>query len=232
MSEGKHTRLGTGLPFIALALSSCVSVYQPLVSLQRPVAVRTEAGNFVGVRVLIRCAPGDYLEPVDAERLCRKVRAVFANQGAEAEVEIPRSDGSASQVERSTKPDLVIDLTSRLAHEDNSKLLWLVSFATFTLVPAISDYTFRQDVSIRDADGFLLASDTYQGRFVRYFGLAVWLGSTALNWVRSDAEKLSPGALHRDFSRDFYGQLSQLAFNARMRAKVLNTFPLEAAKGP
>ncbi len=46
---------------IGLLLSGCVTVYEPLVSLQRPVVIDPEVGNFEGQHLLVRCIPGDYL---------------------------------------------------------------------------------------------------------------------------------------------------------------------------
>jgi hypothetical protein len=188
--------------------SGCVTVYQPLVSLQRPVVVDPQIANFEGQRVLVRCIPGDYLQPSDAVQLCRNVRTLFANQGAEVDVEIPRPGASARDEQGGPKADLIIDLKARLVH-----------------VPAITEFTFAQEVIILDSSGFQLASDTLQGRFVRYCGVGLWAVNGALDLlVRSDAEDLTGDSAQKDFSRDFYGQLSQLAFNARMRSLVIRGF--------
>jgi hypothetical protein len=210
---------------LALLSSGCVTVYQPLVSLQRPVVVDPQIANFEGQRVLVRCIPGDYLQPSDAVQLCRNVRTLFANQGAEVDVEIPRPGASARDEQGGPKADLIIDLKARLVHEENSALLWTLSGLTFTLVPAITEFTFAQEVTILDSSGFQLASDTLQGRFVRYCGVGLWAVNGALDLlVRSDAEDLTGDSAQKDFSRDFYGQLSQLAFNARMRSLVIRGF--------
>src|SRR5689334_13680851 len=83
--------LRASVPWLLAVLSSgCVTVYQPLVSLQRPVAVDPQLANFEGQRVLVRCIPGDYLQPNDAAQLCRNVRSLFTKQGAQVEVEVPR----------------------------------------------------------------------------------------------------------------------------------------------
>lgn len=210
---------------LALLSSACVTVYQPLVSLQRPVVVDPGIANFEGQRMLVRCIPGDYLQPDDANQLCRNVRALFTNQGAQVEVEVPRAGMSARGEQGEPKADLIIDLRARLVHEESSALLGVVSGLTFTLVPTISEFTFAQDVTIRDASGFQLASDTLQGRFVRYTGIGIWAVNSALDLlVRSEAEELTGDAPKKDFSRDFHRQLSQLAFNARMRSLVMRGF--------
>ena len=73
----------------------------------------------------------------------------------------------------------------------------------------VTDYTFAQDISIRDETGFLLIRDTLTGRFVRRFGFS------------DDTEEA--------FSRDYYGQLSQLTLNAKVRRQVLNEAPPKPA---
>ncbi len=215
------------VPFLLAMLSSgcAVTVYQPLVSLQRPVAVDPQIANFEGQRMLVRCIPGDYLEPDDAQQLCRNVRSLFTKQGAQVEVEVPRAGMSARGEQEGPKADLIINLRARLVHQENSALLWTLSGLTLTLVPAITEFTFAQEVTILDSSGFQLASDTLQGRFVRYTGVGIWAVNSTLDLlVRSDEEELTGDAPKKDFSRDFHRQLSQLAFNARMRSWVMRGF--------
>ncbi|MGC4120594.1 MAG: hypothetical protein QM765_39645 [Myxococcales bacterium] len=208
-----------------------MTVYQPLVSLQRPVAIDTTANNFSGQHILLRCAKNDYLDRGDARRLCRKVQTLFTNQGATVEFEAGgknEKDVAAAVVAPApptAKPDLIVELTSRLVHSDNSPLLWILSIASATLIPALTEYTFAEDIKILDGDGALLASDTLQARFMRYFGLAAWgfNGLADLLW-RPDSEALTGKAMVRNFTRDYYGQLSQLAFHAHMRSRVLHDF--------
>jgi hypothetical protein len=210
---------------LAMVSSGCVTVYQPLVSLQRPVVVDPQAANFEGQHILVRCIPSDYLQPNNALDLCRNVRSLFTKQGAQVDVDVPRPGVSAGDGQGGPKADLIIDLSARLVHEESSALLGVASVLTFTLVPTIGEFSFAQDVTIRDSSGFLLASDTFQGRFVRYNGIGVWAVNKALDLlVRSDEEEITGDAAKKDFSRDFHGQLSQLAFNARMRSLVMRGF--------
>jgi hypothetical protein len=213
------------------ASTGCVTtIYQPLTSLQRPVAVDPRIANFEGQRLLLRCHPGDYLSNSDAQTLCRGVGTSFRNQGAVVDMEIPRPGRPARAREADAQPDLVIDLKGRLLHRENSNLLYILAYMTLTLVPAVDEFTFAQDVTIRDRQGTLLLQDSLQARFIQYVGVGVW----AVNWaldvtVREDEDELSGKAPHRAFSRDFYGQLSQLAFNAHMRQVVLRGFEPAAA---
>jgi hypothetical protein len=223
-----------GMGLLAFALFGCVTTtYQPLVSLQRPIVVDPHVANFEGLRMLVRCVPGEALAPSDAELLCRRLRSLFQNQGAEVEVDVPRGGVSARAEEAGSKPHLIVDLKARALHEQDSKLLWILSALTLTLVPAVTEYTFAQDVTIRDTEGFVLATDSLQGRFVRYFGFGVWAVNGALDLVvRSEPEQLTGDGAQKEFSRDFYGQLSQLAFNAHMRSVVLRGFADEPKGGP
>ncbi len=207
-------------------LSGCVTtVYQPLSSLQRPAIVDPRLANFEGLRLLVRCVPGDYIEARDAELLCRRVGALFRNQGAKVETDVPRNGRSSRSLEKGAQPDLVVDLSSRLLHKETSGPLWALTALSLTLIPAVTEYSVAQDVTIRDPSGFLLASDSLKARFIEYFGAGVW----GVNWVldalvRPSEEELTGEAPARDFSRDFYAQLSQLAFNARVRSDVLRSF--------
>jgi hypothetical protein len=211
--------------FLALGVGTgCITVYQPLVSLQRPVVVDPQAGNFDGAKMRISCAAGEEMPPQDAEILCRDVGTLFRNQGAQVEAYVPRNGREGADAEGG-KPDLVVEVRSRKLHEENSALLRVLSVLTFTLVPTIDEHSYAQDVTIRDASGFVLAADSLQSRFIEYFGAGIW----AANWladifVRPEADKLTGDVAKKDFSRDFYGQLSQLAFNAQVRAKVLRGF--------
>jgi hypothetical protein len=211
-------------------LAGCVTVYQPLRSLQRPVAIDTGMSNFEGQRVLVRCASNDYLDKADALRLCSSVSAVLGNQGAVVELETAGSGpagvhgapDSGSAAQPVAGPQLIVELKARLVHSDNSPLLWVLSLGTATLLPAVTEHTFSQDVLVRGADGFVLASDNIQARFVRYFGLGAWAANSLLDLlVRSESEKLTGSAANQEFSRDYYGHLSQLLLHAKLRAQML-----------
>jgi hypothetical protein len=227
----RPARGGIGLLALLGGIASgCVTVYQPLVSLQRPAPIDNQLASFQGQRFLIRCLPGEYLAATDTQRLCFKVRNLFAVQGAEVEVEVPVEGRPAGAGASGARPDLSIELRSRLLHQENSMILWFLSIMSFTLVPTIAEFTFAQEVTIRDGAGFVLASDSLQGRFVRYFGLGVWGVNRALDLlVRSDDEKLTGDLAQQEFSRDYYQQVSQLAFDAHMRSLVLRGFEPQAA---
>lgn len=220
------------LSVLAGLFSGCITVYQPLVSLQRPVAVDSQVANFEGTRLLVRCIPSDELPPPDAAVLCQNVSVLFRNQGAEVEMQVPREGSSSRAKDDAGAVDLVVDLRTRLLHEEDSTLLWVLYGVTMTLAPAITEQSFAQDVTIRDAGGSLLASDSLKARFVRYFGFGVW----SVNWVadvlvRSEADEITGDGAKQDFSRDLYGQLSQLVFNAQVRSRVLRGFERPGPSG-
>lgn len=224
-----------GLLVLAWFGPGCVTVYQPLSTLQRPVVVDTRVENFKGLHLLVRCVPGEHLNAGASQNLCRRVSALFRNQGAEVEIEVPRNGRAFARAEDAKRPDLIVDLSARLLSQERSSLLTLLSFASLTLIPAVTDYSVAQDVRIRDANGFLLASDTLQARFIEYFGFGIW----SVNWVldvvvRPDEEEFTGDAPKKEFSKDFYGALSQLVFNAHVRSVVLGGFdkPIDRAPPP
>ncbi len=219
---------------LALGASGCVTVYQPLVGLQRPLAVDPEIENLEGQRLLVRCVPSDALEPTEAEQLCRRMRSLFMNQGAAVETEVPRKNaGFATWGQAQAKPDLIIELRSRLLHEERNGWLLALCIASLGLWPSTSEFEFAQDVTIRDGSGFLLSTDSLQGRFIRWVGLTSWVLDAVLDlFVRPKDEALTGDGAQRQFSRDFYGQLSQLAFGARMRSAVMHEFEAAAPPAP
>ena len=225
---GGNTPLRAALLLLLAGLGSgCVTVYQPQLSLQRPVVIDTEVGNFDGLKMLLRCVPGEYQDEFEARKLCNNLRPLFVNQGAQVKVEVPAKRGLPRE-DKDARPDLIVDLNARLLHEESSPIYWFFSLATFTLLPAIHDFTFAQDIVVRDTNGFVLATDSLQGRFVRYFGL----GSLLFIWIpdliyRARSEKLSGTSQQEEFSRDFHGQLSQIVFHARMRSMVMHSFEVE-----
>ena len=97
--------------------------------------------------------------------------------------------------------------------------------ASFTLVPAIEESTFAQDVVVRDSSGVALVSRSLEGRLVRRIGFGPWAGNKILDLLWRDDEEEVHGAAGRDLSTDLYQQLSQLVFDARMRSEVLRQIP-------
>lgn len=223
-----------------LVASGCMTVYQPMSSLQRPTAIDPRERNFEGQRMLIRCIPGDWADSGESTLLCQNLSQLFTNQGAKVDIEVPGETLEGADDEPPAvrgrkpvapgRPDLIVDLSARRLANDNTPLNWILCVATLTLFPAITDATFAQDVVIKDADGFLLASDSLQARFIRYFGVAVWAANGLMDLiVRSKEEKMLGDAPKRDFSRDFHEHMSQLALTATVRERVLRNFAPAAA---
>lgn len=218
----------------ALLGSGCitVTVYQPLTALQRPVVIDPEVENFPGAKFLIRCIPSEGINQADATKLCSKVGNLFRNQGADVEEEIPTGPPMASDTSE-FKPDLIIDLRSRTLYQDSPGILTYLSASTLTLIPAIDEESFACDLTIRDSAGFLVGQDTVTARFVTYTGAGVY----AVNWVldvtlRPDNEEVTGDAAKKQFSRDFYRQLSQSVLDAQMRMNVLSGFRARPAPPP
>lgn len=211
--------------FAVSGLTGCVTVYQPLVGLQRPTVVDFQQDNFAGQKILVRCIPEQNLNAKQAQVLCRKISTLFVNQGAEVQTVVPAARDAAGAEATEGTPDLTIDTKVRLVSEQSSVLLAFAFYWTLTLVPHIVEYTFAHDVTIRDREGFALASTTLQARFIRYMGVGVWGTNLVADWlVRSPDEKLGGKVAQQDFSRDLYRQLSQLTFTAMMRSRVMHSF--------
>ena len=192
-----------GLLFL-LSAPGCIAVYQPMSGLHRAIAVDPTYANFAELDLTLHCVPGTHLDRGETRTLCRKVSRLFENQGAEVRMVLGRSpladadDVSDSEGEAATpakakpKTALHVSLASRVVHQEEVSILgWTI----------VTDYTFAQDVTIRDENGFLLVKDTLTGRMMMRMGFF------------EEAKD--------DFTRDYYGQISQLTFNAKLRRQVL-----------
>jgi len=208
-----------------------VHVYQPVAGLQSPAVVDPSAANFVDLKLSVYCLPGDFLEPQEASALCQKVSLLFENQGAVVQTSTTARglrDGDLAaelgqtDAEAGGPADLVLEIRSRRLHQSNDTLWWAASLSTLTIVPAITESTFAQDVVVRDASGFVLVSDSLQGRLVRRFGVGAWAGNAVLNkLLREEPDKVTQDSAGEALSDDLYRQLSQLVFNADVQRRVL-----------
>lgn len=212
------------------ACAGCVTIYQPLGGLQRPVVLDTRLPNFKDTRIFVRCIPNKSFSPGDASELCRRVSTLLSNQGAEVETTVP-PDADDQLVSFSTgRPDLVIDLTSRQLTSESPGVLTLLSCITYTLVPMVEEQSYVQEISVRDGDGAVLGTQTLKSRFINYTGCGIWSVNALLDWLaRPKEDALTGDGAQRDYSRDFYGQLSQVTFNALVRTRLLGGAPLPSA---
>jgi hypothetical protein len=227
---------------LQIVASGCVAVYQPMSGLHRPVVVDPQVANLQDVRLTVHCVPKDFLDEKGAAVLCRKVATLFENQGAEVHTITTVSRFGDPEDEELDEPetrpavppptDLTVELRARRLHSAYNPLLWVLCIGTLTLVPTFGEYTFVQEVEVRDASGFLLASDSLKGRLVRYFGLGAWAGNKLLDLVwREEEDELTGDRVREHLSKDLYGQLSQIVFNAKMQWQVLQqTAPAAAAQ--
>lgn len=219
--------------WLASCGTGCVRIYQPMSGLHRPVVVDPTLANFQDLRLAVHCVPEDLLNPADAAALCQKVETLFENQGAEVTTAGMDSVDDTGQEEEGTAPaddapttDLTLELRAHRVHQANNLLSWALCIGTFTLVPAVTESTFAQDVVIRDGTGFLLVSDSLEGRLVLRFGAGTWVANKLLDLAwRDDADKLTGDAFNHDLSTDLYRQLSQMMFNAEMQWQILQQAP-------
>lgn len=189
--------------------AGCITVYQPMSGLHRPVAIDPQYANFKDTTVRLQCVPAKFVGKSDMARLCRRVGRVFENQGARVQAEVSRgrvlSDPEVDDGETPPANGVVLDVVLR-----SERVHAQTAFPFFW--DGEADITFAQHIVVRDETGFLLVRETLRGRFVRRIG-----------WS-SDAEEA--------FSKDYYGQLSQLVFNARMRWTVAGGGRRAAAQAP
>lgn len=213
---------------VALGAQGCVYVYQPLVGLQQPVVVNPDAQNLVGVALTVRCFPGELLSVQDAGSLCGKVGALFEQQGAQVSLTLG-AQAPAEPPPEELPTRLTVELRARELSASSDPLRWAACYASYSLIPAITEQSFAQDVVVRDADGFLLAEASLQGRIVRYVGLGAWAGNTAMNYlVREEEDRVLPETASEELSEDLYRQLSQLVYNAKVQSELLR--PAQAGR--
>lgn len=224
--------VGLGL-VLSVGLSGCVRVYHPLNGLHDPIVVNPQLPNFADVALTVRCVPGDYLSSEDNGILCQNVGQLFETQGASVRVvevlgedESFRDDelegGDGETAETAEPPtDLVLELTSRRVSRRVSTLSWLLCVGSFTVLPGVEEHIFEQDITIRDANGFLLVQDSLQGRLLSRFGFGPWLVSKLADLGRDKDDRLTAKNVRQDVSNDLYRQLSQRLFDAKLQWRVL-----------
>ena len=197
------------VPLAVWACCGCITVthYHPLSGLQRGYAIDSKQTNFTGLKLRVACIEDAFVNASMAGRLCERVRAAFEGQGATLlEEEAPGIE------------DYKITLRAKELYLFRNGWMWPVSIALLTLFPVEQEWAIEQDVSVARADGTPVARKTFQARFVWYWGAGYWALNKIFNWtVRSAAEKAGEDAVRRDFSRDFYGNLAQIVYNARAR---------------
>lgn len=228
--------LGLGLAALLVGLGTgCVHYYQPLEGLNTPVVVDTTALNFTDLALTVHCVPSTGLPP-DGEikrgihsAMCRKVVTLFENQGAV--VTLVETEGLAgdaysrmeeeeASAERET--DLILELRPQHTVVPNNNLSWVLFYASASILPAVSETPMALEVIVRDEGGFLLAQERLEGRVVRHAGFGAWASNALANktW-RNDSDKRDSETASREFSEDFYGQLSQIVLNASMQWRIM-----------
>lgn len=213
---------------LLLLSSGCVHVYQPVSGLNAPVVVDPGARNFPDLKLEVVCNQGELLNRQEATVLCQNAGTLFRNQGAQVTTRLGtgRAYTGARTEEQDERPiDLTLELTSREVHTFNDPLMWTLCVLSLSVVPALSESSFELDVVIRDGSGFLLATDSLEGRIIQRVGVGVWAVEKALDLTREDDEKIAKNAAEQDLSADLYGQLSQMVFNAQMQWEVLQEVP-------
>lgn len=241
-TETRRTPLAVALSLL-LGAGCVVTTYQPERGLGRPVLVDTKAPNLEGTRVLVRCFSNDELPVSAAQQGCRQLARAFSAQGAVVETEVPRPGKGQAQSFEGQGPELVLEWKSRRIKQDTFVASDLLYCLTCTCLPLVAEYTFAHEGEVRGRDGSVLLSAKYQARFVETVGCASGTLAFLLDLYRPEEEKLgwstqfdNPFANEtkatRDYSRDVYGQLSQLLYNAKARSEVLGLTSRRRPRGP
>ena len=212
-----------------------VRVYQPLSGFHRPVAVDPQHPNFTDTRLNLRCPRGKLLSNFESASLCRKVSTLFVNQGAEVRIfaggaetegaELPAVNAVTAPTVAEPRTELTLELRARETDASFHPFSWVAFAATLTLLPGVTESSFEQQVIVRDAGGFLLVSDSMEGRWVSKYGFGAWFGNVLVDLGRKKVDRLGKEAASHDLSNDLYRQLSQDLFNAKMHAQILQQAP-------
>ncbi|MFT5584878.1 MAG: hypothetical protein ACI9VR_002466 [Cognaticolwellia sp.] len=224
-----HTSFAA-LAGLLLLSTGCVHVYQPMSGLNDPMVIDPGAQNFPDLRLNVVCIQGDLLNRQEATVLCENAGTLFRNQGAQVTTRIGQERSysgarAAAEDEEERPVDLTLELTSRKVHTFNDPVSWTLCILSASIVPAVSESSFALDVVIRDGSGFLLATDTMEGRIIKRVGVGTWALEKALDLTRDEDEKIAKDAAEQNLSADLYGQLTQMVFNAQMQWEVLQQVP-------
>jgi hypothetical protein len=222
--------------FVPLLSIGCMSVtlYQPQKAIHRPVVVENAPDNFDGLRILVRCVSHrEFLPTSDASKLCANLSQEFLRQGADSQFVVPvGANWIEPEVFDGETPDLIVELQSRIDHSYKNPITHAASIMTLTLVPYITEQSFSQRVVVFGKDRSVLAEEVFKERFVQYNGCGVWSLNYILDWFfRDDDQDLMGKSGQKDFTRDFYGQVRQMTFNARIRSEILGLTGVPSSKG-
>ncbi|MCA2961343.1 MAG: hypothetical protein IOD12_13920 [Silvanigrellales bacterium] len=202
--------------FCACFLPGCISVYhyQPLQGLHRSYALSYKEANFAGLTLNLSCIANTFVSESAAGVLCDKLRTVFEGQGAKV---LDAESGDAAF-------DYGLEFEATQTYHHQNAWMWPVSILLFTLFPVEQEYAFKQTVTLtRGSDGSPLRRESFEARFLWFWGAGYWGLNKLFNvTVRNDSEKVDDASMRRDFSRDFYSQVSQLVYNARTRDAFRN----------
>lgn len=221
---------------LAMPGLGCVHTYQPVAGLHGPVVVDTTVENFPALSLEVVCNPGEDLSRGEARTLCEHVGTLFENQGAQVTTRIGGESAieefedapweDAEEEAQVPEVDLTLELTSKQVHQSHDVVTRVLFLLTASIVPAVTEYSFALDVVVKDGSGFLLASDTLEGRIIRRIGAGVWGVNKVMDrFAREPEDIVLDDSAYKDLSDDLYGQLSQMVFNAGMQWRVLQQAP-------
>lgn len=211
----------------ALFGAGCVHDYQPLSGLHEPVVVDTRLQNLAGLRVTTVCDRGDLLSRTENSQMCRYLGQLFENQGATVinltggNTDMMDAPIEGEKVEEPTT-DLLVELRHRRIRKGHHPESWVLNYLTLYIVPGIRESTFAIDVTVRDGEGFMLEKRTLSGRIITRYGVAPWVVEKIVtNELKTGGEDPEEYTAEAQLSKDVFGQISQLVFNASVRRELL-----------
>lgn len=198
-----------------------VTLYHPEQGLHEPTVVDLHAKNLTHTKIRVTCVANDHVTVSEARKVCRNVAKMLRHQGAETEISVPRKRQGAER-NRDASVDLDVEIRSQIHRAYFDNLAATLFCCTCALTPTKMEQSYIHSVRVRGRNGVTLSENRMQSRFVQYTGCGV-AGLTSLLdfFFREDHEKLGGDAANRDFSADFYRQIAQQTFNAKMRSDVL-----------
>ena len=216
--------------------------YEPVSSVHRALVVDPQALNFADTRLDVHCVPRDLLINGRSNQLCRHVAELFESQGAvvntvsrwrrtevaEGEtpvVEEPAED-EVTAVGDPRPVQLFVEIRARELSKKSYPLSWFACLASFTLIPAVTESTFVQEVVVRDAERVRLLEDRAEGRVRVRAGAGAWLSTLLLDRVwKKKKDKQVGVSVTKDLTRDLDRQLSQAVYQAKLLAPGPSTRP-------
>ena len=204
---------------LTIILSACVSVmvYEPMARIHNPTAIDLDRKNFKNTRVALKCDMP--LDPRGRIVLCRKLLILLERQGASTYLLGEKEDN-----------DFVIHVKSKSVELEKSNMLSrMIDFVFLSsgvlllgVIPTEENSWYAVDISVYDGNNALLSQEKFKFLIKEYVGPMFQIYNSFMNiLLRNEDELVDTEMSKKDFSKDFYTQVSQMIFNAKQKKLVL-----------